>query len=73
MNFPSDIDATIKRIRDRITGGDETNAALAAIAGVDEKIIRQAAGPSWNPTASTLRKVMAILRADAKPRRKAAA
>ncbi|MEI6861604.1 MAG: hypothetical protein WCL04_05065 [Verrucomicrobiota bacterium] len=61
MTVSPDIDATISRIQRWLRDTDQTNAALAAAAGVDEKTIRQAAGPGWNPTMSTLRKVMAIV------------
>lgn len=61
MNTAPDLDAAISRIRHWLQQSGQTNAALAAAAGVDEKTIRQAATAGWNPTMSTLRKVVAVV------------
>ena len=57
-------DRTISRLRDFLAQSDATNAALAAEVGVDEKVIRQARQPDWNPRAETLRRMERLIPAD---------
>lgn len=59
-----DIERVIARIQDWVRNSDETNAAMASVIGVDEKVVRQAAGEAWNPRASTLRKFVAAMPAE---------
>lgn len=74
MNTSPDLDGAISRIQLWLQQSGQTNAALAAAAGVDEKTIRQAAADGWNPTMSTLRKVLAVVPSNWRPspRRRAA-
>ncbi len=45
-------------VRDWISRSGRTDQAIAEAASVDEKTVRNAARPDWNPRVQTLRKLM---------------
>jgi hypothetical protein len=45
-------------VRDWISRSGRTDQAIAEAASVDEKTVRNAARPEWNPRVQTLRKLM---------------
>ncbi|MAO97391.1 MAG: 3,4-dihydroxy-2-butanone-4-phosphate synthase [Citromicrobium sp.] len=54
-------ESTIIRVREAISSGTMTKAALARAAGLHANPLRDCAEPDWNPTAETLRKLDAFL------------
>jgi len=63
MSTP-DIDQALARVREFVTrslASGVTASALAEEAGVDNKSVSLVLQPSWNPTASTLRKLEALI------------
>lgn len=72
---PSPITETISRVRAWLASAERgSRAQIAETAGIDEKTLRLAANPKWNPTADTLRKLERAIPADWQPakRRKVA-
>lgn len=59
MATPNDIEDAMATVRRWVLDSNISNVALARLAGVDEKTIRLAARPGWNPTAETLTKLLA--------------
>ena len=54
-------ESTIDRVREAISSGTMTRAALARAAGLHANTLRDCAEPDWNPTTETLRKLDAFL------------
>ena len=54
-------ESTISRVRQAISTGAMTRAALARAAGLHANTLRDCGEPDWNPTAETLRKLDAFL------------
>ena len=54
-------ESTISRVRQAISSGAMTRAALARAAGLHANTLRDCAEPDWNPTTETLRKLDAFL------------
>ncbi len=59
MNNP-----TIDRVREIVTGGRMSRAALARAAGLHANTLRDCTDPAWNPTADTLGKLEHFLSAN---------
>lgn len=57
-------ETTLSRLRDWIARSGRSYADIAAAAGVDEKSVRQARHEGWNPRATTLKKLEAVLPKD---------
>ena len=51
-------DSDIATVRDWVIRSGETNTSIAEVAGVDEKTVRLAKDPEWNPKVETLRSLM---------------
>jgi hypothetical protein len=65
--FPS-VSRVVARVRAWLSTNERpTWRSLAETAGVDEKTLRLAARDSWNPTASTLQKLEALIPPDWQP------
>ncbi|MBB3032965.1 3,4-dihydroxy-2-butanone-4-phosphate synthase [Alteriqipengyuania lutimaris] len=54
-------ESTIARVRNAISSGEMTRAALARAAGLHANTLRDCGEADWNPTAETLRKLDAFL------------
>lgn len=69
------VSVSVARVQAWLAATDRSGAEIAAEAGVDEKTIRLAKQPEWNPRADTLGKLEALVPADfvAAPKRKRAA
>ncbi len=60
MTTPT-IEAALGRVQDWIARCGQSNYTIAAAAGVDEKTVRQANRPGWNPTAEIVGRLEATL------------
>jgi hypothetical protein len=54
-------EATLANLRDWIARSGRSYAEIAAAADVDEKSVRQARQEGWNPRATTLKKLEAVM------------
>ena len=65
MSHQPSVAQTIGRVQAWLAANHErSRAAIAEEAGVDEKTVRLACGPGWNPTVSTLQKFEAVIPAN---------
>lgn len=60
MTSPT-IAAALARVRRWLASTDMPRGEIAARASVDEKTLRLAARPAWNPTANTLARLEAVI------------
>ncbi len=58
-------ESTISRVRAAVSSGEITRAALARAAGLHANTLRDCGEADWNPTTETLRKLEAVLDAQA--------
>lgn len=62
----------VHHVRAWIAASGRPNTHIAEQAGVDEKTIRLAVKPEWNPRVKTLGKLAAIVPADFQPKKRRA-
>jgi len=52
------------------SNGERPRRQIAALAGIDEKTLRLALKPSWNPTVETVEKIYRLIPIDWQPPKK---